>query len=102
MKRHPDEEVIYGLFDSAKTVERAYKRLVDVGIAIEDISLLMSEDTHDRDFPMLEKKKTKEGVVAGGILGGTLGGILGGIASLGAAITGIGLIIVGPMIALAA
>jgi hypothetical protein len=102
MKRHPKEEIIYGLFDSPERVERAYQKLIYAGIPIEDISLLMTEDARDRDFKMLTKTKTKEGVAAGSILGGTLGGILGGVASLGSAITGVGLVIVGPMLALAA
>jgi outer membrane lipoprotein SlyB len=102
MKRHPKEEIIYGLFDTPKHLEEAYHLLLAAGIKDDDISLLMTEDTHDRDFKMLEKNKAKEGVAAGGILGGTLGGILGGVASLGSVITGIGLVIVGPMIALAA
>jgi hypothetical protein len=96
------EQIIYGLFDSRSTFERAFQNLLNAGIPIEDISLLMNEETHDRDFKFLEQTKTKEGIAAGGLLGGTLGGILGGVASLGAAITGIGLVVVGPMIAFAA
>lgn len=102
MKQRANEKILHELFDSAKQLERAYDSLVRAGIAIEDISLLMNEDVHDRDFAALERTKTKEGIVAGSIVGGTLGGVLGGVVALGSAITGIGLVVVGPALALAA
>jgi hypothetical protein len=102
MTHRSKDQIIYGLFDSPSAFERAFQNLINAGIAIEDISLLMNEETHDRDFKLLERTKTKEGIAAGGLIGGALGGILGGVASLGAAITGVGLIVVGPMIAFAA
>lgn len=102
MKRHRKDQIIYELFSSPKDLEHAYDSLVRAGFALEDVSLLMNEDVHDRDFKMLERTKTKEGVAAGSLVGGALGGVLGGVVSLGSAITGIGLVIVGPALALAA
>jgi uncharacterized membrane protein len=62
----------------------------------------MNEDVHDRDFKALERTRTKEGIAAGSLVGGALGGVLAGVVSLGSAITGIGLVIVGPALAFAA
>lgn len=83
-------------------MEQAFNRLLAKGINIDDVSLLMSEDTHDRDFKALEKFKTREGVAAGAAVGGTLGGMFGGLVALASAVTGIGLVIVGPALAFAA
>lgn len=102
MKRDTRNKIIYELFNTPKDLESAYDALVARGVGIDDISLLMNEDVHDRDFSMLDRTKTKEGLAAGSIVGGTLGGVLGGVVALGSAITGIGLVVVGPALALAA
>lgn len=104
MKRKPNsnERIIYGLFDTREEVEVAFERLLGAGISIDDISMLMNEDVHDRDFKALDRTRTKEGAAVGSVLGGTLGGVLGGLVSLGTAISGFGLVIVGPLVALAA
>lgn len=102
MKRHPKEEILYGLFANRPQLEKAFDALLHKGIKIDDISLLMSEDVHDRDFKAIEQVRTKDGVTAGAALGGTLGGMFGGLVALASAVTGIGLVIVGPALALAA
>ncbi|MCC7383180.1 MAG: hypothetical protein IT384_15180 [Deltaproteobacteria bacterium] len=103
MKRNPDERALYALFDSADEMERAFDDLIAAGISVDDISLLMTEETHDRGFKALEKHRTREGAAAGGAVGVTLGGILGGLTVLGATFTGgIGILVVGPVLALAA
>lgn len=102
MKRDTKETIIYELFDSPKDLEPAFDNLISSGVSIDDISLLMNEDVHDRDFKALERSKAKQGIAAGSIVGGALGGVLGGVVALGSAITGIGLVVVGPALALAA
>jgi hypothetical protein len=103
MKRHPDEKVLYALFDDRPTLERAFVEVREQAhVKLDDISLLFSEDVRDRDFAFLDRTKTKEGVIAGGIVGGTLGSIVAGMVSLGALATGVGLLAVGPIVGLAA
>jgi uncharacterized membrane protein len=102
MKRNANEKIIYELFESPNHLEPAFNNLLSSGVSIDDISLLMNEDVHDRDFKVLERSKTKQGIAAGSIVGGALGGVLGGVVALGSAITGIGLVVVGPALALAA
>lgn len=102
MKRHPNEQIIYGLFDGPHDLKVAFERLVAAGIPVEDMSVMMNEETHDEDFKFIERTRTRDGVAAGGIIGGALGGMLGGLAALGTALTGVGLLVVGPAIAFAA
>lgn len=102
MKATNSRPIIHGLFDSCAEMEQALRTLVAEGVSIDDISVLMTEDTHDRDFKILDRTRARDGAVLGGLVGGTIGGILGGVTSLGTAITGVGLVIVGPILAIAA
>lgn len=102
-KQHPHEVILYGLFDDRSTLEHAFAQLRGQSqIRLDDISLLFSEDVHDRDFAFLDRTRTKEGVLAGGAVGGVLGSIVAGMVSLGALATGVGLLAVGPIVGLAA
>lgn len=102
MKRHPDEKVVYGVFDKPADLEHAYLLLQTALIPDENISLMMTEDAHDKDFKVLEKTKASQGAAVGTVVGGAIGGLIGGLMVLGSAMTGIGLLVVGPMVALAA
>jgi hypothetical protein len=102
MKRHPEEQLLYALFESPAEVEGAMKRLVDAGISIDDISLMLDESTPSPEFAGLERTRTAKGVAAGTLIGGSLGGVVGGLVGLGATMTGIGLIVVGPLLVMAA
>ncbi|MGF1509462.1 MAG: universal stress protein [Myxococcota bacterium] len=95
-KRHPDEQMVYALFDDEPSVRRVLAELVNAGVTAEDISVLMSEGTHRDKF---DNDHPDEAFAAGGAVGATVGGILGGLASLGAA-SGVGLLVVGPAVAL--
>lgn len=99
----PNQKIIYALFDSPKAVECALQGLDTVGVTLDDISILMTEDTHDEDFAGLELTKTAEGAATGSVVGGFVGSVLGGLVAIGSAMTGgIGLMVMGPAIALAA
>lgn len=103
LTRHPEEQVIHAMFDDTKQIEEAFQALQAKGIPAEKITLVMTEDTHDRDFKALDKTKAVQGATAGGIMGGTIGGILGGLTAFGSVVTGgIGLIVMGPALAFAA
>jgi hypothetical protein len=102
MNRQRNERVIYGLFDDPRELEIAFNRLLAVDVPVDDISLLMNEDVHERDFKPLHRTHTREGVAVGSVVGSALGGVLGGLAVLGSAMTGIGVLVVGPMLALGA
>jgi nucleotide-binding universal stress UspA family protein len=94
-KRHQDEQIVYALLEDEVAVRKAVSALSDAGIETDDITVLMSKDTHD-DFGT---DHSEEGFVAGGTLGASVGGVLGGLSAMGTA-AGIGLMVVGPAVAL--
>jgi outer membrane lipoprotein SlyB len=98
-----EEQIVYAMFEDREHIEAAFTELTKIGIAVEDISLVMSEDTHERDFKVLDRTKALKGATAGGLMAGTVGGVLGGIIGVGSIVTGgIGLIVMGPALAFAA
>jgi hypothetical protein len=102
-RRSPEEQLVYAMFEDRRHLETAFAELTAFGIAVEDISLVMSEDTHEQDFKLLDRTKALKGATAGGLMAGTVGGILGGLIGIGSVVTGgIGLIVMGPALAFAA
>ena len=98
-----NEQIIYALFDSPHAVEVALKDLNQAGVTLDDISILMTEDTRDGDFAPLALTKTTEGAATGSVMGGFVGIVLGGLAALGSTMTGgIGLLVMGPALGFAA
>lgn len=101
--RRRSEEIVYALFDSPHAVEKALKDLYTIGVTLDDVSILMTEDTRDGDFAALALTRSAEGVATGGVVGGFVGIVLGGLAALGSAMTGgIGLMVMGPAMGFAA
>ena len=102
MNRNKDK-IAYALFDSPEALDCALKGLDEIGVTLDDISILMSEDTHEEDFAALDATKTAEGAATGTIVGGFMGAVLGGLVAIGSAMTGgIGLLVMGPALTLAA
>src|SRR5688572_20909758 len=102
-RRSPEEQLVYAMFEDRRHLETAFAELTAFGIAVEDISLVMSADTHEQDFKLLDRTKALKGATAGGLMAGTVGGILGGLIGIGSVVTGgIGLIVMGQALAFAA
>jgi nucleotide-binding universal stress UspA family protein len=98
-----EETIIYAMFDDRRHLETAFEEVTKLGIPAENISLVMSEEAHDRDFKLLDRTKALKGAAAGGLMAGTVGGILGGLIGIGSVVTGgIGLIVMGPALAFGA
>jgi nucleotide-binding universal stress UspA family protein len=103
LHRHPDQRVVYGLLEGRSEVHAAFHALHEAGVPQENISLMMSHETHAAlEDP--ENVEALKGATTGGIFGGTIGGILGGLTSMSALAVGgsIGLMVMGPALALAA
>jgi hypothetical protein len=95
-------KVITGVFATRREAQRAVDHLVDAGFSRESISVLMSDETREREIRALSPRPSRalEGATAGGTIGGTLGAILGGLVAVGSiAIPGIGLVAAGPIVA---
>jgi hypothetical protein len=86
------------LFKTRSQAERAVEDLVDLGIAREDISLLMSDATSGAEFKIAAGATISEGSKAGAI-GSALGALAAGFVSLGIISPGIGLVAAGPVLA---
>ncbi len=77
------------VFTNPYEAENAYKELLNKGYKKEDITLIMSEETHKNHF-INEKNvetnvptKTIQGMGIGGAVGGTLGAIAAALAGVG-------------------
>lgn len=99
--------IVTGLFKDRESADRAYQGLLDRGINKDDISVLMSEETHTRylrlDRPADAKSddKTLEGAGVSAAIGGATGAVLAAIAAIGTSVVfpGVGLIVAGPIAA---
>ncbi|MGI4776042.1 MAG: hypothetical protein ACRYE9_03865 [Janthinobacterium lividum] len=95
------------LYKEPAKAEQAYDLLINRGYAKEDITVVMSDATRDKNFSQADLPesslgtKAMEGMGAGSAIGGTIGAIAGAIFALGTtlAIPGLGLVIAGPIAA---
>ena len=58
-------KLVTGIFQSRESAELASEELIRAGFAPEDISLLVSETTHGREFAVKQSTKAPEGAAAG-------------------------------------
>jgi len=96
-KRHPDEQLVYAIFATEAQVRAALQSLTDAQIGPDDISVVTKTETFASKFNQFGPRD--QAFAAGGSVGASVGAILGGLASFGA-VSGVGLMIVGPAIAL--
>jgi hypothetical protein len=100
-----DRPWVTALFTDRDQAERAYQSLAARGYNVEDINLVMSDDTRKKYFASGEDtelgNKAAKGAGVGGAIGGTLGAIAAAIAAVGTsiAIPGLGLVVAGPLAA---
>jgi hypothetical protein len=100
-----DKPWVTALFTDRDQAERAYQSLAARGYDVDDINLVMSDDTRkkyfatDRDTEL--GSKAAKGAGVGGAIGGTIGAIAAAIAAVGTsiAIPGLGLVVAGPLAA---
>ncbi len=100
-----DARTVTGLFDDSGSVERAYQAIVERGYDIDDINVVMSDDTRkqyfsdDRQIETELGRKAAEGGELGGPKGGRIGLLIPILAAVGAAVAipGLGLVMAGPV-----
>jgi hypothetical protein len=95
---------IIGLFNDRESAERAYQELLNYGYTQDEITIVMTDESHKLHFPLVESEiedKTLKGLGAGALIGGGVGAVVGALAGLGAliALPGLGLVIAGPLAA---
>src|SRR5678815_2198730 len=98
--------VVWGLSPDRANAEAAYSSLTDRGYTHDEVSILMSDDTRERQFSRVDAQtelgtKAAEGAGVGGAIGGALGAIAAAIAAVGTslAIPGLGSVVAGPLAA---
>ncbi len=77
------DEWITGFFKDRHAADHAVDDLQRAGYGINDISVMMTEDTRARSFTAEKGNKASEGAAAGGLLGGALGAIVAGLTATG-------------------
>jgi hypothetical protein len=92
---------VTGLFKTRAAAEAAVDAIIKRGYTRDDISVLMSDATKNKEFAVQTKSHAADGMGVGGAIGGTVGAVLLAIAAVGTsiAIPGIGLVVAGPIAA---
>ena len=104
-----DKKMLTGLFENASQAEKAYQLLIDKGYAINDISLIMSDETRNNYYPkpineVEDESGAVDGAEKGTAIGGTIGITMGAIVGIALAIgsnivvPGLGFLISGPLL----
>src|SRR5213595_2643653 len=92
---------VTGLFKTRAAAEAAVDAVIKRGYTRDDISVLMSDATKNKEFAVQTRSHAADGLGVGGAIGGTVGAVLLAIAAVGTtiAIPGLGLFIAGPIAA---
>ncbi|HEX8140536.1 MAG TPA: hypothetical protein VF544_23420 [Pyrinomonadaceae bacterium] len=94
-------KLVTGLFKTRVAAEAAVDAIIKRGYTRDDISVLMSDATKNKEFAVETGTRAADGAGIGGALGGAIGATLAAIAAVGTtiALPGLGLVIAGPIAA---
>lgn len=94
-------KVVFGIYPSRASIERAIETLKEAGFRTSDVSVLMPEGSLNDDLATTKQTKAPEGAAAGAGTGLLLGGALGWLIGADALVVGglAPLIAAGPLIA---
>src|SRR5215475_5452941 len=92
---------VTGLFKTRSAAEAAVDAIIKRGYNRDDISVLMSDATRNKEFALQTRSHAADGAGIGGAVGGAVGAVLAAIAAVGTTIflPGINLVIAGPIAA---
>ena len=92
---------VTGLFKTRAAAEAAVDAIIKRGYTRDDISVLMSDATKNKEFAVQTRSHAADGMGVGGAIGGTVGAVLLAILAVGTsiAIPGVGLVVAGPIAA---
>lgn len=93
--------LVTALFNNKTQAEAAVDSLIKRGYTRDDISVIMSDSTHNKHFAIEAGNKAAAGTGVGSAVGGVVGATLAAIAAIGTSIAlpGLGLIVAGPIAA---
>ena len=94
-------KLVTGLFKNRVAAEAAVDAILKRGYTRDDISVLMSDATHSKEFALQTRSHAADGAGIGGALGGAVGAVLAAIVAVGTTLflPGINLVIAGPIAA---
>lgn len=94
-------KLVTGLFKTRVAAEAALDAIIKRGYTRDDISVLMSDATKNKEFAVETGTHAADGAGIGGAVGGAIGATLAAIAAVGTTIMlpGLGLVIAGPIAA---
>ena len=88
------------VFGTVAAAGRAADELVAAGFRRDDISILMSDETHGKHFKVAESTHVTEGAAAGAAAGGALGAIAAALVATGTVVVPpLGIFAAGPLVA---
>jgi hypothetical protein len=92
---------VTGFFKTRAAAEAAVDAIIKRGYTRDDISVLMSDATKNKEFAVQTRSHAADGLGIGGAIGGTVGAVLAAIVAVATAITipGVGLVVAGPIAA---
>ena len=92
---------VTGFFKTRTAAEAAVDAIIKRGHTRDDISVLMSDSTKNKEFAVETRSHAADGLGIGGAIGGTVGAVLAALAAIGTsvAIPGLGLFVAGPIAA---
>src|SRR5437016_11462453 len=92
---------VSGFFKTRTAAEAAVDAIIKRGYTREDVSVLMSDATKNKEFAVQTLSHAADGLGIGSAIGGTVGAVLAAIAAVGTsiAIPGLGLFVAGPIAA---
>jgi hypothetical protein len=96
-----DARLVTGLFKTRVAAEAAVDAIIKRGYTRDDISVLMSDATKNKEFAVETRTHMADGAGIGGAVGGAVGAVLAAVVAVGTSIAlpGIGLVIAGPIAA---
>jgi hypothetical protein len=94
-------KLVTGLFKNRVAAEAGVDAIMKRGYARDDISVLMSDATRNKEFALQTRTHAADGLGIGGAVGGAVGAVLAAIVAVGTTLflPGINLVIAGPIAA---
>src|SRR5438105_8573177 len=92
---------ITGLFKNRVAAEAAVDAIIKRGYTRDDISVMMSDATRNKEFALQTRTHAADGAGIGGAIGGAVGAVLAAIVAVGTTLflPGLNIVIAGPIAA---
>jgi hypothetical protein len=90
---------VTGFFKTRAAAEAAVDAIIKRGYTRDDISVLMSDATKNKEFAVQTRSHAADGLGIGSVIGGTVGAVLATIVAVGSLSIPGGFVVVGPIAA---